>query len=178
MEIAIIRSKTFQRIIFGVLIAVLALASIEMLIYLQKTGKMSQLLSGLLGRLALEKETPPPTEEMPTELPVEKLSEQFLPPTPKVYEEEADKGEGVTHLARKTLKEYLEETEMELDLTSEHKIFIEDYLQKKTGNKSLKLGEKITFSEELIVKAINEALKLTPEQLNNLKKYSTLVPEL
>jgi len=175
MELALLKSKTFQNIIFGALIAVLALASIGMIVYLQRTGRITQLLTGLVGRIALKEETPPPAVE---EVPTEKLEEEFVPPTPKVYEKEAEKGEGITHLARKTLEEYLAETEMEINLTPEHKVFIEDYLKDKTGDRWLKPGEKISFSEELIVEAINEALKLTPEQLNNLKKYSALVPSL
>lgn len=174
MEIAIIRSKTFQKIIFGVLVFVLALATIGMLFYLQKTGRISELLSGL-GRFALTppEETPAPVEEVPSQ-----LTEEIVPPVPKVYEKEAEEGEGITHLARKVLKDYLAETKMEINLTPEHKIFIEDYLKDKTGDRWLKPGEKVSFSEKLIVEAINEALKLTPEQLENLKQYTVLVTDL
>ena len=174
MELAIIRSKTFQKIIFGALIVVLALASIGMIVYLQRTGRITQLLTGLVGRIAQKEETPPAVEEVPTE----KLEEEFVPPTPKVYEKEAEEGEGITHLARMSLNDYLSETEMEINLTAEHKIFIEDYLKDKTGDRWLKPGEKVSFSEELIVEAINKALQLTPEQLQNLKQYSALVPNL
>jgi hypothetical protein len=174
MELALLKSKTVQKIIFGVVVAILALASVGMIVYLQKTGKIGQLISGLIGRLAVEKEASPPVQEKPAE----KLTEEVLPPKPKVYEKEAKKGEGITHLARKALNDYLAETKMEINLTPEHKIFIEDYLKDKTGDYWLKPGQKISFSEELIVEAINQALKLTPEQLQNLKKYSALVPTI
>lgn len=174
MELALIRSKTFQKIFFWVLVAVLALATIGMIVYLQKTGRITTLLSGLLPRLTLREETSPPIEETPPE----KLTEEVLPPAPKIYEKEAEEGEGITHLARKALKDYLTETKMEINLTPEHKIFIEDYMKDKIGERWLKLGEKVSFSEKLIVEAINEALKLTPEQLANLKQYSALVGNL
>jgi predicted transcriptional regulator len=99
------------------------------------------------------------------------------PAQPKVYEEVAEPGEGITHLARKALKEYLKEKGGP-NLTPEHKIFIEDYLQKKTGDYWLQVGQKLTFSEELIKEAIEKAQTLTQEQLQNLTQYAQLVPEL
>ena len=96
---------------------------------------------------------------------------------PKVYEEVAEPGEGITHLARKALKEYLKEKRGP-NLTPEHKIFIEDYLQKKTGDYWLKVGQKLTFSEELIKEAIEKAQTLTQDQLQNLSQYVQLVPGL
>lgn len=96
----------------------------------------------------------------------------------KTYEQEARPGEGITHLARRALKEYLVEKGQGLNLTPEHKIYIEDYLQNKTGDFWLKVGQKLTFSEELIKEAIEHAQQLTPEQLQNLTQYSQLVPEL
>jgi len=97
---------------------------------------------------------------------------------PIVYEEIAESGEGITHLARKALKKYLQEKGEGLNLTPEHKIYIEDYLQKKTGDYWLQVGQKLTFSEELIKEAIEKAQTLTEEQLQNLTQYTTLVPEL
>jgi uncharacterized protein YneF (UPF0154 family) len=115
----------------------------------------------------------------------EELPEVVITPTektevlaqPKVYEEVAEPGEGITHLARKALKEYLKENGGP-NLTPEHKIFIEDYLQKKTGDYWLQVGQKLTFSEELIKEAIEKAQTLTQEQLQNLTQYAQLVPEL
>jgi len=96
---------------------------------------------------------------------------------PKVYEEVAELGEGITHLARKALKEYLKEKGGP-NLTPEHKIYIEDYLQKKTGDFWLQVGQKLTFSEELIKEAIEKSQTLTEQQLQNLTQYAKLVPEL
>ena len=116
-------------------------------------------------------------EELPEVVitPPEKVE---IPTQPKVYEEVAEPGEGITHLARKALKEYLQEKGEGLNLTPEHKIYIEDYLQKKTGDYWLEVGQKLTFSEELIKEAIEKAQTLTEEQLQNLSQYAKLVPEL
>ncbi len=87
--------------------------------------------------------------------------------------EKAAPGEGVTHLARRALKDYLKDNNREL--TEEHKIYIEDYLKDKTSSEPLEVGEEITFSEDLIKEAIDASLELTPEQLSNLEQYSVLV---
>jgi len=93
-----------------------------------------------------------------------------------IYQEKAGPGEGITHLARKALKEYL--TDKNLGLTAEHKIFIEDYMQNRTGTRLLSLNEEITFSHGLIEEAIGQAQQLTDLQLHNLEQYARLVPSL
>jgi len=85
-------------------------------------------------------------------------------------------GEGITHLARRALKNYTKDNpENTENITNEHKIYIEDYIKDSIGSRPLEVGEEITFSEDLIKEAINASLELTPEQLNNLEKYSSLV---
>jgi hypothetical protein len=93
----------------------------------------------------------------------------------RTYEQTAQQGEGITHLARRALKEYLQETGQGVELTKEHKVYIEDYIQKKTGDRWLNLGEKISFSEDLIKEAIDSSLQLTDQQLDNLKQYSSQI---
>jgi hypothetical protein len=131
-------------------------------------------LAGLFTALTQKK-----TEEI-TQVPQEQLPEVKIeiPTKPKVYEEEAQAGDGITHLARRALKEYLTEKGKDLNLTPEHKIYIEDYLQNKIGDYWLKVGQKLTFSEDLIKEAIGKAQTLTPEQLQSLSQYAKLVPEL
>jgi hypothetical protein len=87
--------------------------------------------------------------------------------------EKAAKGEGVTHLARRALKDYLKDKPQEL--TNEHKIYIEDYLKDKIGSRPLEVDEEVAFSEDLIKEAIDASLQLTDGQLKNLEKYSRLV---
>jgi len=91
----------------------------------------------------------------------------------KTIIEKAIRGDGVTHLARRALKDYLKDNPYEL--TKEHKIYIEDYLKDKVGSSILEVDQEIAFSEDLIKEAIDASLQLTPEQLKNLEKYSALV---
>jgi len=93
-----------------------------------------------------------------------------------VYKETATKGEGITHLARKALKEYSQENGMKL--SAEQKIYAEDYMQNKTGTRNLALNEEVSFSKTLINDAIGQAQKLTISQLHSLEQYSRLVPSL
>jgi len=94
------------------------------------------------------------------------------------YIESAEKGEGMTHLARRVLKKYIQENQQNFEVTPEHKIYAEDYLAKKMDKGMLNLGEKMEFSEDLIKEAIQKAETLTPEQLQNLQQYSQLAPSL
>jgi len=87
--------------------------------------------------------------------------------------EKAVKGDGVTHLARRALKDYLQDNPQEL--TNEHRVYIEDYLKDNVGSRPLEVDEEIAFSEDLIKEAINASLQLTLEQLKVLEKYSALV---
>jgi hypothetical protein len=98
-----------------------------------------------------------------------------IPVTASNYEQTAQKGDGMTHLARRALKDYISRTGVGQDLTPEHKIYIEDYLVKKTGARNLLVGEKVSFSSELIQEAIQKAKELNSNQLENLKQYSALV---
>ncbi len=96
----------------------------------------------------------------------------------KKYTETARKGEGTTHLARRTLKSYLKDNLQSFQVTAEHKVYIEDYLAKKMGGQGLKLGQAVEFSEELLKEAIQKAETLTSQQLENLTQFSQLVPSL
>lgn len=94
------------------------------------------------------------------------------------YKFSAERGEGLTHLARKALRRYLTEEVKDITLTPEHKVYIEDYIQKKLGGRWLKLGEEVEISFDLIKEAIEASQKLTSEDLENLKKFSARVPSL
>lgn len=91
--------------------------------------------------------------------------------------ETAEKGQGVTHLARKALKRYLEKNPVQ-NLKPEHKIYIEDYLKIKTGNELLEIGDKKSFSKELIQKAVQKAQNLSENQIAKISPYVPLVPNL
>ena len=96
----------------------------------------------------------------------------------KTYREVAGKAEGITHLARRALKKYLQANPQQFQVTPEHKVYIEDYLAKSLGGRWLMEGEEIEFSTDLIEEALTKAEGLTPAQLQNLSQYSQLVPVL
>ncbi len=93
----------------------------------------------------------------------------------------AAKGNGVTHLARQALKEYLKDKpKLAQRLGTEQRIYIEDYLRKHLASqpKTLRVGDQLTFSDNDIQSAVNQALALSDDQIKNLNKYVPLVPSL
>lgn len=88
----------------------------------------------------------------------------------------AAKSEGITHLARKAIKEYLGNTGE--NLSTEQKIYAEDYLKRKIGSRLLKVGEKIEFDKDAIKQGIEKARGLNQKQIENLSKYVPLVKNL
>lgn len=98
--------------------------------------------------------------------------------TEQSFIETAGQGDGLTHLARRSLANYLEKNS-DQSLTAEHKIYIEDYLRKKVGyNKGLKVGNSVEFSKSLIQDAIQQSKTLNEKQLQNLHQYAVRVPSL
>lgn len=98
--------------------------------------------------------------------------------TESSFVESANNGEGVTHLARRALANYLEKNP-DSALTAEHKIFIEDYLRKNAGHRgAVHVGTSVEFSKDLIQKSIEQSKMLNDSQLKNLEKYSARVPSL
>lgn len=89
----------------------------------------------------------------------------------KNYTITASYGEGITHLARYALNEYLQENNVNADLNQEQKIYIEDYMQNRKGNDKIEIGHQETFSESLIEEAISKANILSDTSIENLKKY-------
>ncbi len=88
----------------------------------------------------------------------------------------AAKGDGLTHAARKALKEYLKGNDETLN--REQKIYIEDYLRKHSSYRSVNPNEVLSYSNDLVKEAIGKAKTLTDYQLKNLEKYSKLVKNL
>ena len=91
------------------------------------------------------------------------------------FVEQAERGEGTTHLARRALAHYLEKN-TDSSLSAEHKVYIEDYLRKNVSHQGgVKTGTSIDFSKTLIHQAIEKSKTLNDRQLQNLKKYSARV---
>jgi len=98
--------------------------------------------------------------------------------TDESFIETAGAGDGLTHLARRALANYLEKNP-DSTLTPEHKIYIEDYLRKNvSANNGMKIGTSVEFSKNLIQDAIRKSKELTEKQLQNLHQYSVRVPAL
>lgn len=89
----------------------------------------------------------------------------------------AIRGDGVTHLAREALREYLK-ADSNIKLSAEQKIYIEDFLKDKTASTRIATGESKTFSKDTIKQAVDRAQNLTEKQIQNLTQYTKLVPEL
>jgi hypothetical protein len=91
--------------------------------------------------------------------------------------EVANRGEGLTHLARRATTDYLDKN-ADSSLTAEHRIYIEDYLRKKAAHQGgIKTGTDVEFSKSLVKEAIDASKNLNERQLENLKKYSARVSE-
>lgn len=92
--------------------------------------------------------------------------------TDKAYVEVAQRGEGVTHLARRAAERWLEENQAGYDVTAEHKIYIEDYIKDQISRKGLQLGAEQEISYQLVADAVAAAKELNEKQLKNLSKYT------
>lgn len=91
------------------------------------------------------------------------------------FVEQAERGNGSTHLARRALAHYLEKN-ADSSLTAEHKVYIEDYLRKNVNFQgTVTTQTSIEFSKDLIKQGIEKSKTLNDRQLQNLKKYSARV---
>lgn len=97
---------------------------------------------------------------------------------PIIFSEKARRNQGITHLARQALNEYLESVKPNIHLSKEQKIYIEDYLKNKTGKKHVLVGQVFTFNKDMITRAIDLSQHLSQKQLSHLKKYVARVPSL
>ncbi len=161
-----VNSKNLERVLISLIVVAMVLGTFFYLFQsrdLEKTV-LGNIFGGFIADLVSEKEDD--EKEFISE--VEKTD---------IYTETAERGDGLTHLARRALSHYMEENEI-TDLTDEHKIYVEDYVQKKLGSYSLSLGQEVEISHDLILEAVNESRELSGEQLNNLKQYSALVSSL
>jgi len=173
------------------LVVIFVLVAVATFLYLQRTGKLAEYKVNMFSSIGTDnivsEEQLSVPQEGEDELSIgvteegEKTQiapkEEYILPSGggKEYKETAEKGDGITRLARRAVKEYLKEHNAEL--TAERKIFVEDYIQNHIGDRGLRIGESITISEDLITDGINKSQELTQEQLNNLKNFTELVWE-
>lgn len=88
------------------------------------------------------------------------------------YQEVAQAGDGITHLARRATTRWLSENQAGYTVSNEHRIFIEDYIQNGTGTQGLAVGETMTVTYDMIAEAVAAAGQLNDGQLNNLAQYT------
>lgn len=92
--------------------------------------------------------------------------------TDNAFIEVAQKGDGLTHLARRAATRYLSDHESGYTLTNEHRIYIEDHIRKNIKKHPVSVGMEETISFDLVKQAVEAAGKLSAPQLKNLTKYT------
>lgn len=92
--------------------------------------------------------------------------------TDEGFVEVAQKGDGITHLARRAATRWLATNDAGYEVTNEHRVYIEDYIQNRIGTGALSLDESKTISFQLIQEAVTAAGQLTDPQLRNLTQYT------
>lgn len=145
----------------------------------------SELLESLTDSddaLSVVEETEDTEEDSVVTTPQEKQVTSAATETSKETEgafvESAQRGDGMTHLARRAVNNYLEKNP-DSGLTVEHKIYIEDYLRKNVSKSTgLAAGSSVEFSKDMIHGAIEKSKSLDDKQLQNLKKYSARAPSI
>lgn len=92
--------------------------------------------------------------------------------TRTTYTLAAEHGDGITHLARKALHEYLVDINRANEYERAQRIFVEDYLQNRIGTYWLSVGQVETFTVDQIQAALGEVAKVNTGLLEaNLAKY-------
>lgn len=119
-------------------------------------------------------------ETAPTVTPVSKeeiaAAVETLPEARKTdvsYVEVAQKGDGLTHLARRATARYLNENAVDFAITNEHRIYIEDYIKDHMQRTPTRIGAEKEISFDLIKAAVESAKTLNEKQLKNLTKYTS-----
>lgn len=180
MELFRVRAFNIRKV-WPIVLAIVVLVVVGY--YLPKVWKVApeffRQMPAALQKPAEEEKKPEEKLEL-KEIPLEgvEIGEGEIRAGERGYLEVAEKGEGITHLARRALKKYLQTNPQNFQVTPEHKIYIEDYIAKTLGGRWLRIGEELEFSNDLIKEALTKAEGLSPSQLQNLTQYSQLVPTL
>ena len=87
----------------------------------------------------------------------------------EIIEKIAQPRQGLTHLARAALSEYL--NSKGFDLSPEQKLFAETYLVTKLNNRLVHAGDTVTFRINDLTETIERAQTLTDYQLQEWGKY-------
>lgn len=90
------------------------------------------------------------------------------------YRITAEKGEGLTHIARTALNKHLSDNNV--NLSAEQKVYAEDYIQRRTqeerdGSDLVLLDEEVRIFYSHVEDAVAGAQNLTEYQINNLTQF-------
>lgn len=85
-------------------------------------------------------------------------------------------GDGVTHLARNAVSEYIKDKNM--SLSKEQKLYAETVLKNQYYQKSLNTGQDISFNIDHISDTVQKAQNLTEGQIHAWSQYTASVPSL
>jgi len=173
------KPKSKKDIVYSILVIVFIVILVVGFVFLRE-NRASEILSAMADSLRERAESVfAPEEEDKADIVWTTPEEDILGEEREgYYTEVAERGDGLTHLARRALTSHMEKENIEL--SSEQRIYIEDYVQKrlapeKTGLRFLEIGEEIEISVDLIEEGIAQAENLTPSQIDNLSKYTPLV---
>jgi len=175
--------KNSQKVIIGIILLLVAVGAFSFYkSYRERTALLKPTVEEIRANIKATTPTPSILADNQVKVPIQQ--ERAEPTATKTDKEiiiSPAKGNGLTHLARQALKEYLKDKpDLAKELTAEHKIYIEDYLRKKIADapEVLQITDAVAFDQYLIQNAINQAKKLTGNQLNNLQKYVPLAPSI
>lgn len=87
--------------------------------------------------------------------------------------EQAARGEGMTHLARHAITQYMKDKS--ITLSPEQRIYAEDFARKSMGSAQVHTGDSLSFSTQLLDQSITKAQNLSEGQIHNLSKYTARV---
>jgi hypothetical protein len=85
-------------------------------------------------------------------------------------------GDGVTHLARNAVAEYIKDKD--ISLSKEQKLYAETVLKNQYYQKSLNTGQDISFNLDHLSDTVQKAQNLTEGQIHTWSQYTASVPSL
>ncbi len=88
----------------------------------------------------------------------------------------AKMGDGVTHLARNAVAEYIKDKD--ISLSKEQKLYAETVLKNQYYQKSLNTGQDISFNIDHLSDTVQKAQNLTEGQIHAWSQYTASVPSL
>lgn len=102
--------------------------------------------------------------------------EVYIQKTDSTITVKAQEGDGVTHLARKAVAEYIRDKT--ISLSKEQKLYAETVLKNQYYQAHLNIGQEVSFDLDTVSDTIQNAQNLTERQIHAWSKYTASVPSL